>query len=107
MILGNLVLDVAGMESGFTGIPQPGYYRVTFGKPFTQTPHVVATVRDVVYPGGSAAPQPWTVYLKDVQLTTFDIVVQRGGQPLPTTLVPAGPDQTKPIHVYWLAIGIT
>jgi len=105
-MLGHLVVDFAGLEASFAGVAQPGYYRVQFGKVFAQTPHVVATVRDVSYAGGGPSSQPWTVYLKDVHLAYFDIVVQRGGQPVQGGSVPAAADQTQPIYVYWIAIGI-
>src|SRR6185369_7047375 len=101
-MLGHLVLDFAGMEANFAGIAQPGYYRVDFAKNFAQTPFVLATPRDVIYPGGGGTLQPWTVYLKDVVLDHFHMVVQRAGQPLPGgNPAPAGPDANKPIYVYW------
>lgn len=108
-LLGNLVQCVAAMESNFAGVPGPGFYRVQFTTPFSQTPYIVATVRDVATHGGNLAPQPWTVYLKDAVLQHFDIVVQRGGLPLPTGSPISAihpPDQNQPVYVYWLAVGI-
>jgi|ERR1043166_272124 hypothetical protein len=96
-------------ESYYVGLPGPGWYHISFQAPYLNTPFVVATVREAVLPPAGVISPPWTVYFRDIVLGTFDIVVQKGGAPVPPNRinVPAGnAGQNQPIYVYWQATGI-